>query len=924
MSLSMDPTLRSLNDCGCCEGLSVLTPGKVENRPGLNAIAYRIGMHPQFKDALLARLSSSCYPALQDLTTRNNDDFSIALLDAWATVADVLTFYQERIANESFLRTATERISLLQMARLIGYELRHGVAAGTYLAFTIEDAPGAPRRATIDVGAKVQSVPGDKESPQAFETIEKIEARAEWNKIRPRLTRRQPIEDDATHLFFEGTATGLKAGDGLLLVPDDGSNPVFRLVGEVTPKAEKEWTEVRLQVLRSIKYIPRSIKGNVTASINKDKISGYSLQPSLSLSPTTKTLMNKIYNAADLNARALVKDFDIADIFINLFTLKPLPPSVLAFRTRASLFGYNAPDWKAMSEEVRSAYIKAILGSTTGTFGNLIIDHLVLTTEWLLPKDRKLDLDRVYDQIIPDSWVVVRWPYSDVIAQVQTATETGVAHYTFSSKVTRLTLKTSGDEKTKPENMDDIRKTTVFAQSEELALARLPEEEPVSGDFIELDGWVNGLSTGQLIMVCGELYEDRGNHACEPAFIHKVEHVLSTEGFTQISLTAGLKHVYVRESVTINANVARATHGETVQEVLGSGDASQSYQRFTLRQPPLTYVSADTPSGTESTLKVHVNDLLWSEVPTLYGCGPNDHVFITRNNDEGKTLVQFGDGVRGARLPTGQNNVRAVYRKGIGLGGLVRKGQLSLLMTRPLGVKEVTNPLAAEGADDPESINQARQNAPLTVLTLDRTVSLKDYEDFTRSFAGITKALATWTWDGQARIIFITVAGPNGNAIGSDSKLYKNLLSALAKSGDPHVRFRVMSYRRALFRIAGSIKVAPDHLSEKVMAAVEQALRMQFSFDARTFGQPVTLSEVIAAIQAVPGVMAVDMNKLYRVDRMAVLKSPLPEDKLYLARKTKGLAHRLLAAMPVVGADGEVNPAELLTLDPAPLDLGTM
>ena len=316
--------------------------------------------------------------------------------------------------------------------------------------------------------------------------------------------------------------------------------------------------------------------------------------------------------------------------------------------------------------------------------------------------------------------------------------------------------------------------------------------------------------------------------------------------------------------------------------------------------------------------------MLWRKVSTLYGCGSNDRVFVTRTDDDGKTTIQFGDGVTGARLPTGQDNVRAVYRKGIGLEGLVKAEQLSLLMTRPLGVKDATNPLAADGADDPESLDQARQNAPLTILTLDRTVSLKDYEDFTRSFAGIAKALATWTWDGQARSVFITVAGPNGAEISSDSKLYNNLLAALAKAGDPCVRLHVKSYRKALFRIAGSVKVAPDHLQEKVLAAVEQSLRKQFSFDARAFGQPVTLSEVIAVMQAAPGVMAVDLDKFYRVAGTKAMRHRVPVSKFYRAYKTKGLAHRLLAAMPVAGANGKVDPAELLTLDPGPLELWTM
>ena len=56
-------------------------------------------------------------------------------------MGDVLTFYGERIATESYLRTATERRSILELARLIGYELKPGVAASTLVAFTVEDPP---------------------------------------------------------------------------------------------------------------------------------------------------------------------------------------------------------------------------------------------------------------------------------------------------------------------------------------------------------------------------------------------------------------------------------------------------------------------------------------------------------------------------------------------------------------------------------------------------------------------------------------------------------------------------------------------------------------------------------------------------------------------------------------------------------------
>ena len=102
-----------LNDCGCCEGIAVATPLELNNRPGLSAIAYRAGTQAQFKASMIARLSESGLAELRKLKTRDNDDFTIALLDAWAVVCDVLTFYQERIANESYLLTATERASII-------------------------------------------------------------------------------------------------------------------------------------------------------------------------------------------------------------------------------------------------------------------------------------------------------------------------------------------------------------------------------------------------------------------------------------------------------------------------------------------------------------------------------------------------------------------------------------------------------------------------------------------------------------------------------------------------------------------------------------------------------------------------------------------------------------------------------------------
>ncbi|NMG08784.1 putative baseplate assembly protein [Brasilonema sp. UFV-L1] len=894
MSTEFYPSLQNLNDCGCCEGLTVETPVTILNRSGLDAIAYRVGTHAEFKKSLLAELST--HPQLQGLQTREDDDFAIALLDAWATVADVLTFYQERIANESYLRTAKERLSILNLARLIGYELRPGVAASTYLAFTLEDVPTAPRQAIIDIGTKVQSLPGPGEQPQTFETVEKIETRAEWNVIKPKLTERQPIKGDTRSLLFAGVSTGLKAGDSLLIVPDDGGQPVFRQIASITQQPQQNTTLVQLQKL-----------GDTTGVLSQPNVI-LDKRILVEYSAITKSFLNQTISSPDFYAYAFINGFFTQNIFNNLIAIQPPPPSVITFRVRAAIFGHNAPRWDSLPNAQRYGEYASQDGDTyefvPGAY-NGRQDSWAETTLNLYHSDvnsTNLYLDNVYSNIVKDSYVVLVAGNTWKLHQVKEVTEISKSDFTISAKITKLSLNNKDDfDKFK------IRETTVFGQSEELKLARLPITKAVFGNEIELEGWVENLFNGQKIIVCGEYENNRGNQGCEVAIIAEVDNKISAEGGTRLKLTTALQNSYVRDTVTINANIALATHGETKTDVLGSGDASQAYQKFTLRQSPLTYVSSDNATGAESTLKLRVNDILWHEVPTLYGKGDKERIFITRTDDDGKTTIQFGDGKTGARLPTGQENIKATYRQGIGLAGLVKAGQLSLLMTRPLGVKSVNNPIAATGAQDRESLREARRNAPLTVLTLDRIVSLQDYEDFARAFAGIAKALATWTWNGQVRGVFVTVAGYNAQLVSVDSVTYKNLLTQMQKAGDPFVSLTIKSYRPAPFRIAAKVKIDPDYLEEKVLSSVRESLLSNFSFEVQELGQGVTASEVIACIQSVPGVIAVDLDKLYRVDSPGVLNN-----------------NRLIAAAPQPGADGMVQAAELLTIDALLLELGVI
>src|SRR5688500_17051221 len=133
--------------CGCCAGRRAEVPRALHNAPAQPAIAYRIGRHGSFKETMLSRLSAADMPALASLFTREDGDFTIAMTDAAATLLDVLAFYEERIANEHYLRTAAEPRSLRELARLTGYQPAPGVAANVDLAFMLDEAPGAPELA---------------------------------------------------------------------------------------------------------------------------------------------------------------------------------------------------------------------------------------------------------------------------------------------------------------------------------------------------------------------------------------------------------------------------------------------------------------------------------------------------------------------------------------------------------------------------------------------------------------------------------------------------------------------------------------------------------------------------------------------------------------------------------------------------------
>jgi predicted phage baseplate assembly protein len=343
-------------------------------------------------------------------------------------------------------------------------------------------------------------------------------------------------------------------------------------------------------------------------------------------------------------------------------------------------------------------------------------------------------------------------------------------------------------------------------------------------------------------------------------------------------LATPLSYCYKRDTVAVYGNVVPATHGETRQEALGSGDGKAVFQNFTLKSSPLTYTAATTTSGVESSLMVYVNDVRWHEADNLLELGPSDRGYLTHADAQEKTSVTFGDGRNGARLPTGNENVRAVYRSGIGQAGNVRAGQINQLVAKTDGLRSVNNPQPATGGADPEGLESTRERTPLAVAALDRLVATVDYADFARLFAGIGKASAARLPSRHGQFVQVTIAGQDDIPIDTTSDLYGNLLASLKQFGDPYLPISLMTRELLLLVISAYVRLNPDYLWEKVQPQLKTALWNTFGFDQRSLGQDAYAAEAVAAMQAVPGVEYVNLDlfaAVSKADQLSLLGQSL-------------------------------------------------
>jgi len=822
------------------------------NPPGQPALRRQSAPHALALQRLRDRLGAPGHDlALRSLARADADEPAIALLDAWAVVADTVSFYSERIANEAFLRTAIRLGSVRELARTLGYELRPGVAAQADLVVTAETAAGSPEVVTVAAGTPVQSVPGPGQLPQTFQTVNDLEVRPVWNRLAALDGQPQVVAVAATSVWVRSPVT-LRPGDAVLVTSTERviipTHPVapshdVRTVTVVTPDAEGAigWTRLDLD---------------------------HTLGPDDDPVPLPRTSLQ-----------------------------------VHAFRDRLRLFGWSAPDPNLLvvnDKPPPGASLPAAVAvpPPAGTSAYVWTNYGVTDP---------LDVDGDHPSILPGSWVALAQPGKSQAFQVGTVEPGGKSDFAVSGPVTLVDV--TG---TVPGGQFDRRQVIVLATSSALVADQEPDLDALSGTVVRLAACDPPLPAGRRLLLSGT---DAGTGLVTTAPVEVASCTVDDDGTGMTVTVVDPLPPLRKQGLGAFGNVVTATHGEAVTQVLGSGDGRVPFPVYQLRRTPLTYLRATTPEGARAELVVRVDGVQWQEITSLLDAGPLDRVYVVRHDEGGAVRVVFGDGGHGARPATGVENVTAEYRVGIGEAGAVGACSLSILAQRPLGVRQVTNPLAARDWAPEETLDEARTNAPLRIRTLDRAVSAADHEDLARGYAGVGPVRADLLWDGHEQRVLVTLLGAQASPPSPD--LVADLHTTLDLAREPSSPLDVLAGQLTWFGLRVEVAHDPAYERQPVLDSVVAALQATFGGAVRPFAAPVTSPAVLVVVRTVPGVTACTVPRLFPL-------AVLPEPPLSPALPGDEFGVEVVTALPGRFEAGAVLPAQLLALAGGGVQIGVM
>jgi hypothetical protein len=792
-----------------CPCVSADQPVGGSNAPGLSQISYRVGDFNSFRRALLTPLMNpDGTPAEVSLNawqaSAGSDpavpDLGIMMAEWWAYISDILSFYNERIANEDYLRTAMLPETPGGLVKILGYRPRPAIAATGTLAALVTPTVLPGQTVTLPLGLQFQSKPGPGQPPQTYELFAPTPIGLPDHV--PALPPPNLVATSKVWQSFEKAIHGLEsqARKASLIKVGGGHGPVHT----------GEWITV-YSVL---------VKGTVS------KVNVSTLLLLGPLDDTATPNLMTVFSAPLLQQAAIGKQTTVT------MTADSAPPSLTAENAHLSRATQSAALWSVNGTPLSS--------------GNTVIQLAGLAR-----------------QIQPGDWIVFSAPPAGASQLVQvTAAQDMLGDASQNGGPQKVTIAATGSPTPIPVLHTQLTITPALNSS-------------ITGNLSQTSILFDWVSVGALVDqppspwdgVSTEIYPIAPAQfsATSPLPVLLADSV--GNGLAGSGVTAGDGGLAVtwplntptplspelQPPITVYYNLLPVTCGKTVaKEVLGSGNATISGQSFMLAKSPVTYLA--NGAGYQSTVNITVDNLPWTEVPSFYGQPANAQIFVTREDAQQNTWVDFGDGVNGARLTTGVNNVVANYRVGGG-AQIPPAGKLTVIAQNYPGLQSVVNPVPVSGGSDPDPASLLKQYAPRSVLAFGRAVSVFDYAAIAAQAPGVTMASASWAWDpvNDRAAVTVYVAGqPN---------VATSVQTQLTTASDPNRPVTVLQATAVPVLYALNYIVAAGTDTDALNAALSTALTDSevglFSPSYLQIGIGLFDSQIEAVCLGVTGVLAI-------------------------------------------------------------------
>ena len=738
------------------------------------------------------------------------DPYGTLLARLWASVAEGVAAQTELTAGEAYLATAQDWTDLRRLAALVGYRPRPRIAAQGWVVALLDRGVDP----LVPAGTRVQAPGTPARAAQTYEAVSDTQLHAEWDGLTATWVP-QPAIPDGRQMRFLGEP-GFRVGDQLLFVdetPPDPPNP--------GPIGEWYGFWYLLTWWYSLTFAQSTTKALSVASVtgHKEEL-GTSL---VSFDRDLNTVLSsptEPYGAYRILATASPAKRLEKVLRIPADTAAAVVPQTFTFSTDQAIDATNA----------KFVVLDTILeGCSAG--------QLVAVVDWAT---KSCDVVRVA------AHRPVRW-------ETAPGTNRRVSRLEFSDPVPAL-QNTANEKTVYVLDQRVVARHYVFPATQPAGPAQLRlYPDPV--DTLEHIAVGVGPTDHLVWYVFGCT---RAATQEDPAVSGDVPTGLI------VDLVDGAPPVDALQAPA-SGNLVRIHHGATAKATLGSGDTTSVRQTMTTPDAPIAS-DVDAAGTPIPTMVLRVDGVQWDEVPSLYAAGPAP-VFATRLEVDGAVTVEFGDGEQGARLPTGRNNVTAIYRVGGGTAGEVEAGAIDTLLGSVRGVKKVRGADPTSGGADQDDERRLRQLAPTRARAFGRAVSAEDLADLSLGYPGVSHAAA------------FTGAGPPGCACGGSG-----LHLAFLRTGsdgtraplDPEVTSLAafLDARRdatvALCVSAGAVTALADTsalvaVDARRDASVVAAAAREALLDPdgplaparRLLGQPLDRSDVFAVLHSVTGVVGV-------------------------------------------------------------------